>query len=90
MTCTRRTSWPAKACAHMKNESSYRGSGGMFDLAMLSLVGLGALGGRNELAIALWVTIVCVAALRLRSRRGPQLPCASLVANRTCSSRRLT
>jgi threonine dehydrogenase-like Zn-dependent dehydrogenase len=63
------------------NESSYLCNGGVFDLAIVSLVGAGAVGLCAALAISLWVAVVCVTVLqlRLRSHSRAQFPRARSV-----------
>lgn len=49
-----------------------------FDVTLLSLVGVAALGLRQELAIGLWVTVLIIAVQRMRRDR-EQVPRAVVI-----------
>jgi hypothetical protein len=69
----------------MKDEPPYLRGGAAFDLTLLSLVGVAALGFRHELAIGLWLTILGVVVNRLRSRDREPIPRAQLVLARAAT-----
>jgi hypothetical protein len=73
-------SWRAKACVPMRNDSRYLASGGLFDVAMLSLFAVAVAGVRHELAVALWIGTICAAAKKFRASSVPQLAAARIRA----------